>query len=141
MQVLKSGILALPFFLFTIGCSGSTNWEPIAESVCEKYAERVTILTSVQTREDAKAKVALIESWQSEYDRLNDKLLNTILNLRNSGGDLNIGKFDQLKKRWAETDEKVKEQLQRLGKMNGVGPDYDPDLGKIMGPTFSNPFR
>ncbi len=141
MQIVRKGIFAQLVFTFMIGCSSGTNWEPIAESICEKYAERVAIMESVQTREDARAKVATMENWQKEYERLNDRLTNTVLNLRNSGGSLNIGKFDTLRKRWAEIDAKVSEQMARLGKMHGVGEAYDPNLGKITRTSFSNPFR
>ena len=64
-----------------------------------------------------------------------------MLRLRDSGGSLDYGKFDEFKKRWAKIDEPMTEELKRLSRMNGVGPDYDKQLGEFNRVLFYNPFR
>lgn len=134
-------ILLLLLPVFALGCTSNTNWEPIADRICTKYAERVTLMQQVQGKADGARVLPESDRWQAEYEKLTDELSNAILALRGNGGALDIAKFDALKKRWSEIDASVKEEMLRLNRMNGVGPDHDANLGKITRTNFTNPFR
>ena len=131
------------FFVFlllisAIGCEGGTKWEPIAESVCKKYEDRFAISKQVQQRSDAKSLVSSYERWHSEYEQLVDQFHET---LRLNKGEMDFPKYDTFRKRWAKLDEVAKEEKARLDKTHGIGPEYDPDLGKMTRTSFTNPFR
>ena len=55
---------------FLVGCSGNTDWEPVAEKVLAKYDQRLEILQSVQTKDDAGLHLSKIEEWYQEYEDL-----------------------------------------------------------------------
>jgi hypothetical protein len=101
-------------FASVLGCGKGTNWEPIADTVCKKYEERVAILKSVQSKDDAKSVNSSHSRWQSEYDKLVDQF---------------------------QIDSMVNAERERSGQMHGVGADYDPDLGNMTRTSFTNPFR
>lgn len=115
-----------------------TNWEPIADTVCKKYEERVAILKSVQSKDDAKSVNSSHSRWQSEYDKLVDQFQDT---MRQYEGVMDFVKFGALNKRWAQIDSMVNAERERIGQMHGVGADYDPDLGNMTRTSFTNPFR
>jgi hypothetical protein len=123
------------------GCGGSTNWKPVAEQICKKYEERLRILQGVKDKSEAAGQLDRIIQWRKDYEKLNDQLSDTVLQLRNSGGTLDFQEFDKLKMEWAKVDDAVIVELRRLNGMNGVGPDYDKSLGEFTRTTFSNPFR
>ena len=120
------------------GCSGGTNWEPIAESVCKKYEQRIAITKNVQAKEDANSVVASYERWHSEYENLVDRFHETLGQYK---GEMDFPKYDTFRKRWAKLDVIVNEERSRLNKMHGIGPEYDPELGKMTRTSFTNPFR
>lgn len=140
----KNGIRNLALLVLVAvltGCSGNTNWQPVADQICQKYEERVRILQGVKDRSDAAEQVDRIVKWQREYEALNDQLVKTVFRLRDRGGSLDFQKFDILKKQWAQIDESVLLELKRLNRMNGIGPDYDQALGEFTRTLFNNPFR
>lgn len=140
----KIAIKLLPLcFLVTAltGCGGSTDWRPVADQICKKYAERLQILQSVKDKLAAADQLDRLVQWRNEYEALNDQLTATVLRLRDSGGTLDFQKFDELKKQWAQIDESMIVELKRLNRMNGVGPDYDKSLGEFTRTVFNNPFR
>lgn len=138
MNVPQKLTFVLLVLISALGCSSGTQWEPMAENVCKKYEERVAITSNVQTRVDAKSVVSSYERWHSEYEKLVDQYQYT---LRHYKGTMDFAKFDTFRKRWAQLDVTVNEERSRLGKMHGVGPEYDPDLGKMTRTSFTNPFR
>lgn len=134
-----SKLIFLPLvFASVLGCGKGTNWEPIADTVCKKYEERVAILKSVQSKDDAKSVNSSHSRWQSEYDKLVDQFHDT---MRHYEGVMDFVKFGALNKRWAQIDSMVNAERERIGQMHGVGPDYDPDLGNMTRTSFTNPFR
>jgi hypothetical protein len=127
------------FFLpMWLGCMGGTKWEPLAERVCQKYQERVTLLQSVHTPNDAKEAVASNERWQSEYEQLIDQFANT---LRKYEGAMDFPKYNEFRNRWNQIDESVNRERKRIDTLNGVGTEYDTDLLLISRTSFMNPFR
>jgi uncharacterized protein YifE (UPF0438 family) len=117
---------------------GGTKWEPLAERVCQKYQERVTLLQSVHTPNDAKEAVASNERWQSEYEQLIDQFANT---LRKYEGAMDFPKYNEFRNRWNQIDESVNRERKRIDTLNGVGTEYDTDLLLISRTSFMNPFR
>ncbi len=138
MQVPQKLIFILLVLIAAFGCRGGTKWEPIAESVCNKYEDRLAMMKNVQAKEDAKSVVSSYERWHSEYEELVDKFQET---LRKYQGKMDFPKFDTFKKRWAQLDVLANEERSRLDKMHGIGPEYDPELGKMTRTSFTNPFR
>jgi hypothetical protein len=138
MHLHQKRILVLVVLVAAFGCTGGTKWEPIAESVCKKYKERITIMKNIRTRSDAKNVVSTSERWHSEYEALVDEFHS---NLRQYDGVMDFATFDSFRKRWSQIDNIVNEERERLRKMHGTGPEYDPDLGKITRTSFTNPFR
>jgi uncharacterized protein YifE (UPF0438 family) len=127
------------FFLpMWLGCMGGTKWEPVAERVCQKYQERVTLLQSVHTANDAKEAVASNERWQLEYEQLIDQFANT---LRKYEGAMDFPKYNEFRNRWTQIDESVNRERKRIDTLNGVGTEYDTDLLLISRTSFTNPFR
>ena len=126
------------FFSMSIGCAGSTQWEPIAENVCQKYQERIALLQSIQSRSDAKDKVALNERWQSEYERLVDQFANALLKHQ---GEMDFVKYNEFRNRWAQMNLSVNQEKERLDSLKDVGTGYDTDLLLITRTSFTNPFR
>lgn len=123
------------------GCSGGTDWRPVADQVCKKYGERLQILKRVGNKLDAAEQQSRIKQNANEYEELNDKLLAAMLRLRDSGGSLDYQRLDEFKKQWATTHELVIVELRRLNSMNGAGPDYDLSLGEFTRIGYNNPFR
>lgn len=130
--------LLLFFFPLALGCMGSTNWEPMAESVCQKYEERVAILQSVHTANDAKDAVSSNERWQSEYEGLIDQFANT---LREYEGAMDFAKYSEFRNRWSQIDSSVNRERERLSTLNGGGPEDTTGLLLIRRTSFTNPFR
>jgi hypothetical protein len=131
-------VILLFFFPLSLGCTGGTPWEPVAEKVCQKYQERVSLLQSVQTASDAQGAVALNQRWQSEYETLIDQFSNT---LRKYEGTMDFPKYNAFRNRWTQIDLSVNRERERLDTINGFGTPYDTDLLLIRRTSFTNPFR
>lgn len=138
MQVPQKLTFVLIVLISAFGCMGGTKWEPIAESVCKKYELRFAIMKNVKAKGDAKSVVSSYERWHSEYEDLVDQFHET---LRKYQGEMDFPKFDTFRKRWAQLDVLANEERSRLDKMHGIGPAYDPELGKMTRTSFTNPFR
>jgi hypothetical protein len=134
-QILRVLLLFLPM---TLGCLGGTKWEPIAESVCQKYEERVTLLQSIRSKSDAKNTVASNKRWQSDYERLVDQYADV---LRKHEGEMDFVKYNEFRKRWTQIDLNVNRERERLTLLKDGGAEYDTDLLLITRTSFANPFR